>query len=90
MEQKVLYIKSGREKIVSKPWDFEAMCLIDDTKRSGAGMIRAGMSAVYYLFTGTKATNDVIDGLADAKKAELAMRAYGWYADAAQTALKNL
>lgn len=90
MEQKVLNIKAGREKVVSKPFDFEAMCLIDDIKKDGAGMIRAGMAAVYYLFAGTKATNDIIDGLTDAKKAELAMRAYGWYAEAAQTALKNL
>lgn len=90
MEQKVLYIKSGREKIVSKPWDFEAMCIVDDAKRTGAGTIRAGMAAVYYLFSGTKATGDVIDGLPDAKKAELAMRVYAWYTDDTAKALKNL
>lgn len=90
MKQRTLSIQRGRSKIVSKPFDFEAMCIVDDAHKKGTGAIRAGMEAVYYLFTGTSVTDEDIHALSYEKQTELAMRVFKWYGEAAENALKNL
>ena len=89
MEQRVLTIDLGGETVVSKPWDFEAMCLVDDAKQRGEGQLRMGQDAVFYLFEGTKATDEVLNGLPAGTLSQLAMRVFLWYVQDLADAAKN-
>ena len=90
MEQRVLTINHGKKKIISKPWDFEAMCLVDDEKRKGkAGALRSGAEAVYYLFEGTEATEEVLKKLNPSALGKLCLQINRWYMSDLAEALKN-
>lgn len=90
MKQRVLSIKQGKKTIVSKPWDFEAMCLVDDAKRSNrSGTLRSAVAAVYYLFEGTEVTGETLDTLAPSALSKLCMQVHRWYTDDIAEALKN-
>lgn len=89
MEQKRLRIKKGKKHIHSKPWDFEAMCLVDDAKRENTSGLRAGLGAVYYLFEGTEIANAELSALSPGLMMRLCMEVLRWYAEDMQAALKN-
>lgn len=81
--QRVLQIKWGRGKIISKPWDFEAMCLVDDNR--GGGEIKMCIEAVYYLFEGTSMTNDRLRKISAETLSALCRTVWIWYvSDAAE------
>lgn len=77
MEQRVLVIKVGRGKIISKPWNFEAMCLCDDKRGEPLGTM--ALAAVYYLFEGTTATEDYLAKIGKERLVELCRRVQIWY-----------
>lgn len=90
MEQRVLSVKLGKKTIVSKPWDFEAMCLVDDAKKkSKGGSLRHGANAVYYLFEGTEVTGEVLQKMEPAIFGKLCLKVSGWYSADIVEALKN-
>ena len=77
MEQRVLVIKIGRGKIISKPWNFEAMCLCDDNRGSQLGTMTLG--AVYYLFEGTGATEEFLGKIGKKVIFDLCRKVQVWY-----------
>ena len=91
-EQRVLEIKKDDQTIISKEWDFEAMCIVDDVRASNpeAGKLRMTNDAIHYLFTGTNATNEVIKGLTVEDHATLALKVFNWYLNDIDKALKNV
>lgn len=81
--QQVLSAKAGGETVVSKPFDFECMCIIDDARQEEkAGMLRTAMPGVRYLFEGTKVTDGELDKLPPSELADMCRKVFAWYADA--------
>ena len=81
--QHTLTFKSGDKKYVSKPFDFETMCIIndahnDDTRRGPLNICR---NALDYMFEGTEATQDIIDGLDAKTRSGLCLKLWGFYVD---------
>ena len=79
-KQKVLIIKIGRGKVNSKPWDFEAMCLVDDNRMAQNDVQRC-IDAVYYLFEGTKITNEYLESMSYDRLRELCEQVRDWYVE---------
>lgn len=82
--QHTLTFTIDKKKYVSKPFDFETMCLIndahnDETKKGPLSMCRA---AVDYMFEGTEATQDVIDALDLNTRTQLCLTLWRLYIDA--------
>ena len=82
--QHTLNFESGDKKYVSKPFDFETMCIIndahnDDKKRGPLNICR---NALDYIFEGTEATQDIIDQLDAKTRAGLCLKLWGFYVDA--------
>lgn len=89
--QQTLKIEIDKKTIVSKPFDFEAMCLVNDVY-SGAtekGYLSAGRAAVYYMFEETEATNDVLNRLSLVEMTKLCTQAWNFYAEAIKESTKN-
>lgn len=83
MQHTITFTKD-KKKYVSKPFDFEAMCIIndahnDDTKRGPLNICR---DAVDYMFEGTEATQEVINNLDAAERTRLCIDLWGFYAEA--------
>lgn len=77
--QRVLTFKSGKRNFISKPWDFEAMCRVQEAQLSGAkGIGVTGGNAVDYLFEGTDATQDVLNA-AIVEKMDMCRTVIDWY-----------
>lgn len=83
--QNTLTFTQNKKKYVSKPFDFEAFCLVneahinsDDVKR--ASIYRICTAAVDYMFEGTDATQDIIDELSPGARAKLCAAVWGMYA----------
>lgn len=78
--QKVLSFTHNKKKYVSKPWDFEAMCRVQEIhvarETDSIGRICGG--AVDYLFEGTQATQDVLDA-SPAEKMRMCREVWAWY-----------
>lgn len=78
--QNTLSITIGKEKIVSKPWDFEALCMVQENQLNpdirGIGKTCGG--AVDHLFEGTKATQEVLDAN-PTEKMKLCQKVWAWY-----------
>lgn len=89
MEQRVLCLHIDKEKIVSKPWDFEAMCLVDDARRKQGGDLSMGKEAVSYLFEGTSATENVLKTAPAAEMATACKKVCRWYVEDMAVASKN-
>lgn len=84
--QNVLTFTLKNKKYVSKTFDFEALCLINDRHgEDGVGVMRMTCAAVEYMFEGTEATADVIEKLSPSTRARLSKEVWAMYADA----LKN-
>ena len=82
--QHTLTFTNDKTKYVSKPFDFEAMCIIndahnDDTKKGPLNICRG---AVDYLFEGTEATQDIIDSLDISERSKMCIILWGFYVDA--------
>ena len=60
--QHTLTFKHDNKKYVSKPFDFEAMCIINDAHNdeNKNGPLNICREAVDYMFEGTDATQDII------------------------------
>lgn len=82
--QHILDFTKENKKYISKPFDFEALCLVNDAHISGAekGPVRICSGAVDYMFEGTEATQEIIDGLDLSTRVELCMRIWSFYAEA--------
>lgn len=88
-KQQVLTVKIDDNTIVSKPFDFEALCLVDDERFSGGGATRQGYAAVSYLFEGTAVTESVLQNLSNQKRVAMARQVYKWYVEEITESLKN-
>lgn len=75
MGQKTLEING----IVSKPFDFECMCIIDDERSEGAGAMRSGISALNYLFEGSAITGEALKSIDWEHLITMTRKVYGWY-----------
>ncbi len=88
--QKTLSIKVNKKTIVSKPWDFRALCLVQDIHTAGktnsVGMMCG--DAVDYLFEGTEATQEILDANI-VEKMVMCRKVWNWYLET-MTALKNV
>lgn len=91
MSQRVLTFTHNKKKYVSKPWNFEAFCRVQEmhTKRAydengndigeyTNSIGRIGSDAVDYLFEGTQATQDILDG-AIVDKMRMCREVFRWY-----------
>ena len=83
MEQKVLYIektiKRKKTAVRSKQFCFEAMCLIDDMRDSGKGVIGMAADALFYLFAGTDITDSDLKALPPEQLTMLCTKLFLWY-----------
>lgn len=81
--QHTLTFTVGNKKYVSKPFDFETMCVINDAHndRTKRGPLNICRDAVDYIFEGTEATQDVIDALDVKERARLCVELWGFYVD---------
>ena len=82
--QHTLTFTVDKKKYVSKPFDFETMCVIndahnDETKRGPLNICRAALD---YIFEGTDATQDVIDALPPGVRAKLCVKLWNFYVEA--------
>nr|DAZ12953.1 MAG TPA: hypothetical protein [Caudoviricetes sp.] len=91
MAQQTLSVEINGEVVVSKPFDFESMCLIDDARNSNEknGILRLGIGAVSYLFEGTVATDQEIKKLPVQKRAALSQKVWRFYIETLNDAAKN-
>ena len=89
-KQKTVKIKLGDNIIVSKPFDFEALCLINDVHGKGSsGMINLGYAALSYMFEGTEVTQSVLDALPMDIKAAVCTKIADFYIDTINEAGKQ-
>ena len=72
------------KKYVSKPFDFETMCIINDAHNSSKqhGPLNICRNAVDYMFEGTEASQSVIDKLDAAQRTRLCLKAWEFYCEA--------
>lgn len=81
--QRTLSIEHDGETIVSKSFDFETACLVDDVRfQGGKGIMSMCKDAVDYMFEGTKATQAVIEGLDIKTRNELCYQVWDFYMNA--------
>lgn len=82
--QQTLTFKSGGKKYVSKPFDFETMCIINDAHNDDAkrGPLNICRSALDYMFEGTEATQDIIDSIDCSERAAMCLTLWGFYVEA--------
>ncbi len=78
--QRVLSFTHNKKKYISKAWDFEAMCRVQEIhiKRETDSIGRICGSAVDYLFEGTQATQDILDA-STAEKMRMCREVWNWY-----------
>ncbi len=89
-KQKTIKIKLGDNMVVSKPFDFEALCLINDKHGSGsAGLVVLGSAALAYMFEGTEVTQSVLDALPMDEKVALCMKIASFYTETIASANKH-
>ena len=81
--QHTLTFKAAGKKYVSKPFDFETMCIINDAHndREKRGPLNICRDAVDYMFEGTEATQDVINSLDIKERTRLCIELWGFYVD---------
>ena len=82
--QHTLTFEQDKKKYVSKPFDFEAMCMINDAHASEDkdGILSVCRGAVDYLFEGTEATQDIIDDMDYAEHTQMCLTLWKFYLDA--------
>lgn len=100
MSQRVLTFTFNKKKYISKPWNFEAFCRVQDihTRRRfdsdgkdigpyTDSIGRIASDAVDYLFEGTEATQDILD-TAVSDKMRMCREVFRWYLED-MNAVKN-
>ena len=82
--QKVLSFTKDKKKYVSKPFDFETMCLINDAHNENAkkGPLNICNEAVSYIFEGTEATQDVLNSIEPGVRARFCIELWNMYIEA--------
>lgn len=87
--QRVLTFTVNKKKYISKPWDFEALCRVQEihTAKTTNSLGRLCGSAVDHLFEGTEATQDILD-TAVADKMRMCREVWTWYLED-MNSLKN-
>jgi hypothetical protein len=82
--QHTLTFTKDKKKYVSKPFDFEAMCIINDAHNDSGrkGPLNICRDAVDYMFEGTEATEDIISSLSAGERAKMCITLWGFYVDA--------
>lgn len=82
--QHTLTFTNKKNKYVSKPFDFETMCIINDAHNNGdtKGPLNICRNAVDYMFEGTDATQDIIDSLDASERSRLCLELWGFYVEA--------
>lgn len=82
--QHTLTFEVNNKKYVSKPFDFETMCIINDAHNDEKkrGPLNICRDALDYAFEGTDATQDIIDGLDAGERSRLCLELWGFYAEA--------
>ncbi len=82
--QHTLTFTKDKQKYISKPFDFEAMCIINDAHNDDKknGPLNICREAVDYMFEGTEATQDIIDSLDIGERAKMCIELWGFYVDA--------
>lgn len=85
--QNTLNFTLNKKKYVSKPFDFETMCIINDAHndRLKKGPLNICRDAVDYMFEGTEATDDIIGSLDVSTRSELCLEAWKMYTEALMT-----
>ena len=82
--QHTLTFKHDNKKYVSKPFDFEAMCIINDAHNdeNKNGPLNICRDAVDYMFEGTEATQDIINSLDVNTRSRLCIELWKFYIEA--------
>lgn len=83
MQHTLTFVKD-KIKYVSKPFDFEAMCIINDAHNdeNKKGPLSICRGALDYMFEGTDATQDIIDSVDVNECAKMCLVLWGFYVDA--------
>lgn len=84
MQNTLTFEHEGR-KYVSKPFDFETLCLVNDKHDGENGVAHMGANAVDYMFRDTGATEDIIHALPMKERMRLCREVWEMYVEA----LKN-
>lgn len=89
--QRTLSFTLDKKKYVSRPFDFEAFCIVNENHidEDINGLYRCTQPAVSYMFEGTEATEDILGQLDIAKTAKMCQSVWKWYAEALTEAGKN-
>lgn len=90
MNKTTISFVKNKKTYISKPFDFEAMCLINDEffRSEKAGNLRMCNGAVDYLFDGTEATADVMKSISVSTRTRLCTELWHMYMEAL-TSSKN-
>lgn len=83
-KQQILSVKLGDKEIISKPFDFEALCRVNDAHASEAvnGIVNYGRAAVAYLFEGTVLTEEALASLPIEENIRLCTKVWDFYIEA--------
>ena len=78
--QHILTFVKDKIKYVSKPFDFEAMCIINDAHNdeNKKGPLSICRDALDYMFEGTDATQDIIDSVDVNERAKMCLVLWGF------------
>lgn len=87
--QQVLSLKIENETVVSRPFDFEAMCLMNDIHAQGKGKLSICANALGYMFEGTAVTDEVLARMELLELTALCNTLWGFYIDVLGRAAKN-
>ena len=95
--QNTISVTIDGKKIVSKPFDFECMCLVNDMHNSvmrldgssKAGPLRLTKEAVSRMFEGTEVTDEVLKGLSVQQRTALGLACWNIYLANFTNAPKN-
>ena len=89
-KQQTLSFKVGGKTVVSRPFDFEAMCLMNDIHtQPNRGKYSICMNAVPYMFEGTKVTNEVLKSASIEDMTKLCDSLWEIYADELMSMAKS-
>ncbi len=89
--QRVLSFTLDKKQYVSKPFDFEAFCIVDENRNSEdiKGIYKCTQPAVSHMFEGTEATEDILKQVDISASANMCQNVWSWYVEALKEAGKN-
>lgn len=82
--QQTLTFTKDKKKYVSRTFDFETMCIINDAHNGGEkkGPINICKDALDYMFEGSEATQDIIDKLEVGTRSRMCIKLWDMYVEA--------